>query len=288
MDRRADLRGSLFMVIAMAAFSIEDALVKTLAATLPVHQILLAFGAGGAIVFFGYATLRGERLFTADVVSPPMLIRVAFEITGRLFYVLAIALAPLSSATVILQATPVVVVAAAALVFSEVVGRRRWIGIFIGSLGVVVVVRPGADGFSALSILAVIGMLGFAGRDLASRAAPSSVGTAMLGFYGFLGIVVAGALYAIRESSSFVRPDMTMTGLLLGAVTAGVIAYACLMKAMRTGDVSAVTPFKYTRLVFGVVLGVVVFGEALELSTIVGSGLVLFSGYFILARPSKG
>jgi len=276
------------MVIAMAAFSIEDALVKTLAATLPVHQILLAFGAGGAIVFFGYATLRGERLFTADVVSPPMLIRVAFEITGRLFYVLAIALAPLSSATVILQATPVVVVAAAALVFSEVVGRRRWIGIFIGSLGVVVVVRPGADGFSALSILAVIGMLGFAGRDLASRAAPSSVGTAMLGFYGFLGIVVAGALYAIRESSSFVRPDMTMTGLLLGAVTAGVIAYACLMKAMRTGDVSAVTPFKYTRLVFGVVLGVVVFGEALELSTIVGSGLVLFSGYFILARPSKG
>jgi len=288
MDRRADLRGSLFMVIAMAAFSIEDALVKTLAATLPVHQILLAFGAGGAIVFFGYATLRGERLFTADVVSPPMLIRVAFEITGRLFYVLAIALAPLSSATVILQATPVVVVAAAALVFSEVVGRRRWIGIFIGSLGVVVVVRPGADGFSALSILAVIGMLGFAGRDLASRAAPSSVGTAMLGFYGFLGIVVAGALYAIRESSSFVRPDMTMTGLLLGAVTAGVIAYACLMKAMRTGDVSAVTPFRYTRLVFGVVLGVVVFGEALELSTIVGSGLVLFSGYFILARPSKG
>jgi len=276
------------MVIAMAAFSIEDAFVKTLAATLPVHQILLAFGAGGAIVFFGYATLRGERLFTADVVSPPMLIRVAFEITGRLFYVLAIALAPLSSATVILQATPVVVVAAAALVFSEVVGRRRWIGIFIGSLGVVVVVRPGADGFSALSILAVIGMLGFAGRDLASRAAPSSVGTAMLGFYGFLGIVVAGALYAIRESSSFVRPDMTMTGLLLGAVTAGVIAYACLMKAMRTGDVSAVTPFRYTRLVFGVVLGVVVFGEALELSTIVGSGLVLFSGYFILARPSKG
>tara|TARA_B100001540_G_scaffold298633_1_gene302329 strand:- start:4181 stop:5077 length:897 start_codon:yes stop_codon:yes gene_type:complete len=290
-ERRANLTGSAWMVAAMAAFSIEDVFIKAASASLPVSQLLVIFGAGGALVFACSALLRGERLVSREVASAPMLIRVLFEVLGRLFYVLAIALAPLSVATVILQATPIVVVAGAALVFGEQVGWRRWSAILLGLAGVIIIIRPGTESFSLLSVLALLGMLGFAGRDLASRAAPASLGTSILGLYGFLSIAAAGALYSAWEGATFVYPDGTTWLLLLGAVVVGAAAYAGLMKAMRTGEVSAVTPFRYTRLLFGITCGVVLFDEQLGLPVVAGCGLIVVSGLFILydgARPGQG
>jgi drug/metabolite transporter (DMT)-like permease len=283
-DRKANLLGSIWMIASMAIFAIEDAFVKAASVTLPVGQILIIFGLGGAVVFAVLARLNKEPLFIKDVISPPMRIRVVFEIIGRLFYVLAIAMTPLSSATVILQATPLVVVAGAALVFGEKVGWRRWSAIFIGLVGVIIIIQPGTDSFSMLSVLAIIGMIGFAGRDLASRAAPATLSTSLLGLYGFLSIVIAGVMFAIWQGSSFVSLDIKTFFYLLGAITAGVAAYACLMKAMRTGEVSAVTPFRYTRLLFGITIGVVLFGESLSSTMLLGSGLIVVSGLFIMWR----
>ncbi|MDK8875213.1 DMT family transporter [Paracoccus sp. SSJ] len=285
----ANLVGALWMVVAMAGFTFEDALIKGASSTVPIAQILVTFGAGGALVFAGLARWAGESLFTPEVLSFPMRLRVVFEIAGRLFYVLALALIPLSAATVILQATPVVVVAAAALVFGEPVGWRRWSAILLGMAGVLVIIRPGTDSFSMLSLLAVAGMLGFAGRDLASRAAPATLGTNVLGFYGFLAVALAGVMVSFWSDAPFVLPE-TRAGLFLGgAVLCGVCAYACLMKAMRTGEVSAVTPFRYVRLIFGVALGVILFGERLTTPMLLGSAMIVLSGLFIMWRSaSKG
>ncbi|SDX38452.1 DMT family transporter [Litoreibacter albidus] len=285
--RSANLTGSLLMVTAMAIFAVEDAFVKAAATVLPVGQTMVIFGLGGAAIFAAVALITKERLYTADVISRPMRIRVVFEIFGRLFYVLALALTPLSSATVILQATPLVVVAGAALIFGEQVGWRRWLAIAVGLIGVLVIIRPGADSFSALSILAVIGMLGFAGRDLASRAAPAALSTSILGLYGFLALAFSGGLYAVWQGQAFVAPDPQTCLYLLGAIGAGVAAYACLMKAMRTGEVSAVTPFRYTRLLFGIAIGLAVFGETLTAPMIIGSGLIVLSGLFIMWRGKQ-
>ncbi|OUS05290.1 EamA family transporter [Rhodobacterales bacterium 52_120_T64] len=275
------------MIASMATFAIEDAFVKAATETLPVGQILIIFGFGGALVFACITLLNKEPLFVRGVVSRPMRIRVGFEIIGRLFYVLAISLIPLSAATVILQATPLVVVAGAALVFGEKVGWRRWTAIFVGLVGVVVIIQPGTDSFSMLSILAIIGMIGFAGRDLASRAAPASLSTSILGLYGFLSVIVAGALFSIWQGEAFAQPGIDVSFYLLGAVVAGVAAYSCLMKAMRTGEVSAVTPFRYTRLLFGIAFGVVLFGEKLSFEMIAGSCLIVVSGLFILWRGKQ-
>ncbi|MGB0507665.1 MAG: DMT family transporter [Pikeienuella sp.] len=275
------------MIAAMAVFAIEDAFVKAAAVSLPIAQVLMIFGAGGALIFAAQSALNRKPLYTPAVASRPMRVRVFFEIVGRLFYVLAIALIPLSAATVILQATPLVVVAGAAVIFGENVGWRRWTAILIGMSGVLVIIQPGADSFSALSILAVIGMIGFAGRDLASRAAPASLSTSLLGLYGFLSIILAGAMFAIWEQAAFKIPDTQTTLYLTGSIIAGVTAYSCLMKAMRTGEVSAVTPFRYTRLIFGVALGVMAFNETLTTPMLIGSGLIVCSGLFILWRGKK-
>ncbi|QFT71545.1 DMT family transporter [Ruegeria sp. THAF33] len=283
-DTRSNMIGSLWMVAAMAGFALEDALLKAASAALPIWQVLVLFGAGGSVIFAAVARARGQRLLQPDVLSRPMKIRVLFEVFGRLFYVLAIALTPLSSATVILQATPLVVVAGAALFFGETVGWRRWSAIFVGMIGVVVILQPTGDSFSLLSILAVLGMLGFAGRDLASRAAPATLGTEVLGFYGFLSIIVAGVAYRFWEGAPIAPVGLHTSLHLIGAVLMGVIAYASLMKAMRTGEVSAVTPFRYTRLLFGIGLGVAMFGERLDPNMWIGSALIVASGLYILWR----
>ena len=127
-------------------------------------------------------------------------------------------------------------------------------------------------------------MIGFAGRDLASRAAPASLGTAILGLYGFLSVLIAGVCYAIWAQTPLMGLDIPPALYLTGAILAGVAAYASLMKAMRTGEVSAVTPFRYTRLLFGIALGVFMFGEKLTAPMIVGCALIVLSGLFILWR----
>lgn len=265
----------------MAAFSIEDTFIKTATKQLPVGQVLMLFGVGGAFLF-AYLTRRsGSHLLARQAFSKLMLVRAMCETLGRLFYVLAIALTPLSSATAILQTTPIIVVLGAMAFFGESVDWRRWCAIVFGLLGVVIVLRPAASDFSVLTLLAVIGTLGFAGRDLASRAAPVSLTTWHLGWYGFLTVVVAGALFSLWDGKPFVWPTQANFMGLAVAVGSGVFAYAALMKAMRTGSISAVTPFRYTRLLFGTTLGIVVFGERLDGTLLVGCLVIMGSGLFI-------
>jgi drug/metabolite transporter (DMT)-like permease len=109
----------------------------------------------------------------------------------------------------------------------------------------------------------------------------------MLGLYGFLAIVVAGTLFSAWQGAGFVWPEARAALGLGGAVLAGVTGYSCLMKAMRTGDVSAVTPFRYTRLLFGIALGVAFFGEGLTWAMAFGSALILLSGLFIMWRGKQ-
>ena len=268
----------------MAGFAVEDMFLKAAGAELPPGQVMVAFGAGGALIFALLARSSGQSLAPPAVFDKTMLIRNAFEIVGRLFYTLAFLLTPLSSTTGILQAAPIVVVAGAALFLGEQVGWRRWMAILIGLVGVLVVLQPGAESYSALSILAVIGMLGFAGRDLATRAAPPSQGGWVLGVWGFMMIVVAGGLFTLWDGSPFVSPGPDTLLAMLGGIVFGVAGYAALTKAMRTGDVAAVTPLRYSRLLFGVALGVFVFGETLTPAMIIGSLIVVASGLFIMSR----
>ena len=275
------------MITSMEFFAVEDSLIKFVTSTIPIGQILIMFGLGGALIFLLVAHFKNEKIMLRDMLLLPMYVRALFEIIGRLFYVLAISLIPLSTATVIIQATPIVVVAGAAIIFGEKVGWRRWTAILLGLFGVIVIIQPTAESFSFLSILALIGMIGFAGRDLASRAAPENLSVFILGLHGFIALAFSGLIYTIWDDANFVMIDIDTIGFMVGAVVFGVAAYSCLMKAMRTGEVSAVTPFRYTRLIFGVSLGVCFFNESLNYSTVLGTILIVISGLFILSRNKR-
>ena len=270
-------RGAVFMVLSMAGFAVEDSLLKIAAVSLPPGQVLITFGVLGTMTFAALALMAGEAPLTRAMLGRPMILRSLSEVTGRLFYMLAIALTPLSTASAILQATPLVVMVGAAVLFGESIGPRRWLAVALGFGGVLLILRPGTEGFGALSLLAIMAMLGFAGRDLATRAAPVSLSFRQLGVVGFSMLIVAG-LIVLPFGGPMAAPDGATWAGLLAAAAAGVCAYTFLTVAMRTGEVGAVTPFRYTRLIFAMVAGVAIFGETPDRWTIIGSAVIILAG----------
>ena len=278
-----DLRGSLFMTAAMAAFAVEDALLKTAAASLPPGEVLMIFGALGLALFAVLTRAAGEALLPPALWSRTMALRSVAEVTGRLFFMLALALTPVSTTSAVLQATPLIVIAGAAVLFGERVGARRWLAVAAGLVGVLMILRPGGEGFGPTALLAVVATLGFAGRDLATRAAPPALSWRQLGVAGFAMLIVAG-LVALPFGAAPAWPAPAASGLIALAAVAGVAAYSALTLAMRSGQVAAVTPFRYTRLVFAMIAGMLVFGERPDGWTIAGSVVVVLAGIAALRR----
>ena len=154
--------------------------------------------------------------------------------------------------------------------------------VMLGFFGVLIIIDPSSDGFSFLSILAVLGMLGFAGRDLASRVVPKSLNILALGVHGFMSIALSGIVLTLFCNEPIIWPDSSSWLYLLLGVFLGTIGYAALISAMRIGEVSAITPFRYSRIIFGVAIGMFFFEENITLTATLGCGLVVLSSFVVL------
>ena len=284
--QKENFLGSFLMVVAMATFAVEDSVIKLVSSVLPVGQILFLLGVGGALSFSGLALILRKEIFSYGVFTRPMHFRVISEVTGRVFYSSALALTPLASSTMILQATPLVVVIGAAVLFKEKVSALRWAAVLLGFFGVLIIIDPSSDSFSFLSILAVLGMLGFAGRDLASRVVPKSLNILALGFHGFMSIALSGIVLTLFCNEPIIWPDSSSWLYLLLGVFLGTIGYSALISAMRIGEVSAITPFRYSRIIFGVAIGMFFFGENITLTATLGCGLIVLSSFVVL-HPNR-
>lgn len=282
-----NLRGALWMTLAMLGFAFEDMFIKLLAGGLPTWQILGVLGLGGGAVFGAILLRRGQALFPRAALHRTILLRNLGELIGTVCFVTAIVLIPLSTASAILQATPLVVTLGAALFLGEQVGWRRWSAILVGFAGVMLVVRPGTEGFDARSLFAVAGVLGLAARDVVTRRVSGTVSSFQLSFMGFLMLVPAALILAAVSGAPAVMPDGGQAVLIVGAVLLGTVAYYALVAAMRVGEVSFVTPFRYSRLLFALVIGIGVFGERPDLVTLAGASIIVASGIYTVWRERK-
>ena len=168
-----NLYGSLFMAAAMASFTMNDTITKAVSSELNIGEILVIRGGVAIVLVTALASYRRAlRSFRALLIWPVGL-RVVGEIGGTLTYLAAIAQMPLANASAIFQALPLVITLGAALVFGEPVGWRRWLAIAAGFIGVLVIVRPGSEGFSHAALLALASVGFCAVRDLATRPSPS-------------------------------------------------------------------------------------------------------------------
>lgn len=282
-----NIRGSALMIVAMLGFAFEDMFIKLIAGALPVGEILILLGGGGGIVFAFIARAYGDKLWSRDLLRPVVLIRNAGEVVGTLGFVTAVALTPISSASAILQATPLAVTIGAALFLGETVGWRRWLAIGAGLCGVLLVVRPGLDGFDVNSLFAVQGVIGLAIRDLATRRVPRTITSRQLATYAFLVLVPTGAIVMWFAQTPMVMPEPVNIARLIAAVIVGVAAYYMLVAATRIGQMSLIAPFRYTRLVFALTIGLVVFDENPDALTLLGAAIIVTSGIYTLWREAR-
>ncbi len=281
-----NLRGIALMVAAMGGFALEDMFIKLLSASLPTSQILILLGTGGTLIFATSARARGARLFAPALFTRAMWLRNLGEVSGTVCFVSAITLVPLSTASAILQATPLAVTLGAAVFLGAPVGWRRWSAILVGFAGVLLVVRPGLAGFDPAALLAVASVFGLATRDLCTRVAPPAVSSLTLSAYGFAMATLAGVVL-LPFGSGPVMPDTAAALALLGALCVGVAAYYGITAAMRVGEVAVVTPFRYTRLVFAIGIGMAVFGERPDVLTLMGAAVIIASGLYTILREQR-
>jgi drug/metabolite transporter (DMT)-like permease len=281
-----NIRGIALMVAAMGGFALEDMFIKLVSASLPTSQILIMLGLGGTLVFGVWARARGADLLAPALFTRPMWMRNLGEVSGTVCFVSAITLAPLSTVSAILQATPLAVTLGAALFLGAPVGWRRWSAIVVGFAGVLLVVRPGLAGFDPAALLAVAAVFGLATRDLCTRVAPPAVSSLTLCAYGFAMATLAGVVL-LPFGAGPAMPDPVAALSLACALVVGVLAYYAITAAMRVGEVAVVTPFRYARLIFAIILGMAVFGERPDALTLLGAAIIIASGLYTLVREQR-
>ena len=190
-----NLRGILLVIVAMAAFTVEDMFIKTLSSAIPVGQILMMLGIGSATIFALLSRRGGQRLFAPAAWRPVFFLR-------------------------------------------------------------------------ALCV------------DVA-------VSSTVVSFQGFAVLVPAGALLLVFTPGTVQPLDTAQAAMIAGGMVFGAIGYYGIVSAMRLGDASAITPFRYTRLLFSLIVGVVVFRETPDGLTLLGAGLIMATGLYTFLRERR-
>jgi drug/metabolite transporter (DMT)-like permease len=275
------------MVASMACFAVEDALIKQLGGRLPAAQIIWVIGLGGALVLAFQMRRAGEALWIPAMNARGIWVRTGFEVFGTLFFVSALVTIPLSTASAVIQATPLVVAMGAALFLGAQVGWRRWVAISIGFGGVLLILRPGSDSFDPGTLLAIAGMCGLAGRDLATRRLPKTLSSARLSAVAFAALVPGGLILQMLQGLPIIVPDGRDAMILLLCIVIGLAGYLAIVGATRQGDLAVVSSFRYSRMVFALGLAVIFFKERPDFMTLLGIGVIIAAGLYTIVREAR-
>lgn len=282
-----NLHGILLVIASMAAFTLEDMFIKQMAGSLPVGEILICLGLGCGLIFAVMAKLQGNALFAPRAWRLKPVLRAGTEAVSAMGFASALALVDISTVAAVFQATPLVITMGAALFLGEDVGWRRWLAICTGFAGVLLIIRPGLDGFEPAALLVIVAVLGVAARDLMTRVMDSAVPSSVVSFQAYLSLVLAGGLLLAFTPGEARMLEGGEYGMMLGGIVFGVMGYYGIVVAMRIGDASAVTPFRYTRLLFSILVGVIVFGERPDTLTLAGASLIIGSGLYTFVREQR-
>ncbi|KKN75733.1 hypothetical protein LCGC14_0377310 [marine sediment metagenome] len=279
-------KGIAFVTLSMAAFTFEDMFIKLLLIRLPVGQLLCMFGLGTASLFAAIMWSRGIRFDEPGAWGKFPLLRALCEAGAALTFYLALSKIDLTLLAAVYQAVPLVIVLGASIFLGEQVGWRRWLAVLLGLLGVMLITRSGFAGFDPNSLWAVLSVLLVAARDLATRRIQEALPSTLISFQGFAVLIPTGLLWHFSTGEILVPISSSFLILTLGGVVFGALGYYCIVRGMRLGEASAVAPFRYSRILFAILVGAIVFGERVDTITLVGIGLIVSAGIYSFWREA--
>lgn len=281
-----NLKGAGFMLLAMAAFTIGDSLMKQVSQMMPLYQAVALRGLMTLPLLLLVGKVSGGLHFDRLWRERRLIgLRTFAEVLSTVTFFLGLVALPLAIVTAILQATPLAVTAAAALFLGEKVGLPRLLAICAGFCGVLLIIRPGSDGFGLPTVFVLISVCFVVLRDLSTRRLPKDIPSASVAFLAASGVLLVSLAIASREPWDAVPAEAIP--LLLGAGCALVTGYISVIRSMRTGDVSFVTPFRYSALLWALLLSWLISGYFPDGLTLFGAAVVVASGIFTLWREGR-
>jgi drug/metabolite transporter (DMT)-like permease len=276
-------RGAIYMSISQAAFVLNDTAMKFVTQTLPLFQSIALRGvlALAGLLVLG-AALGHLRFRVAKGDGWAIGIRSLAEIGATILFLAALMHMPLANLSAIMQALPLAVTLAAAVVFREAIGWRRMVAILIGFAGVVIIIRPGSDGFDIWSIMGLGSVVCVVVRDLATRRLSSAIPSVTVAIWAAAAVTAMGLVMTTIEGW---QPVTSAQSAMIGAAGLALLfGYLFAVMVMRVGEIGFVAPFRYSALIWAILLGWLVFDALPDTLTLVGAGLVVATGLFTLLR----
>ena len=278
-----NLKSIVLMIIAMGCLTMTDMLIKIACRTLPIGQVMIIYGVGALLVFWGLLSIRGESIRLSPLTNPAVIWRNVGDLIAINGMFLSLVYVPLSTIGAVIQAVPLLVTAAAAIFLGEQVGLRRVSAIFVGFFGTLLIIQPGAINSDITLTFVLVAAVGMALRDIATKLIGESLSTLLLSFYSCFLFICSGSILLIIKGVPSV-PDLGNIATLLAMIVAGCLGFFFMTEAVRLGDMSVVIPFRYTRLLFSLAAGILILGEQINAMMIIGSTLIIFSGLYIWRR----
>ncbi len=284
-DFRDNARGILAMLACCLAFILNDTMVKSVGETLPLGQIIalrgvIALAAIGFLTWRAGLFARGATLYAA-----PIGWRTLGEVGSTALYLAALMHIPIANISTIAQAVPLVLTAIGAFFLGERVGWRRWSAVCIGFVGILVIVRPGAEGFNGWSLVALASVFAVALRDIATRFVPRSTPTLYVTFVTTVGVFLVGVAMSLFETWKPIGLDEAL--LLVGAAVTVLLGQAFSVIAMRSGDLSVSAPFRYSFIPYAIVLGWLVWGDVPDALDMLGIAIIVATGVYTFLRERR-
>jgi len=281
----ANRRGILCMVGAMGCFVTNDALVKFASQSMPSAQLIFIRGFMSVLLVLTVAHALGATARLREATRGWVAGRALVDATATMLYLGSLFHLPIANATAINLAAPLFMTMFAALFMAERVRGARWLAVGAGFLGVLLVIQPRAQGFNSWALVCLLGTLFHAARDLMTRRIHAGIPSILITLATAVAVtVVSGVGSLLQGWQPFGLFEFGLLGLASVFLTGG---YYFIISSMRHGEMTLVAPFRYSGLLFALVLGYGVWGEVPNALAWFGIALLIASGLYVLVSEKR-
>jgi drug/metabolite transporter (DMT)-like permease len=280
-----NLRGIAAMVAATALFTLGDASMKLVSATLPTGETIFVRSFSTALILTVAALATGAILSLRRALVSIMAWRSAGDVGSSLFFQSALARMPFADIMGVLQLMPLSLTAASAVFLGERVGWRRWTAVAVGFCGALLVIKPGSSAFNPWAILALLSVFSATLRDVATRRLDPTLSPLVILMISQLVVAFGGLGCAVFQAWSV--PTLYDFMQLLIASVFSLLGHLCVIHSLRSGEISTVAPFRYTGMVWAVVFGLVLWNELPDACSFTGILILMSAGLYAFYREQK-
>ncbi len=273
------------MMGAMGCFVTNDALVKFASQSMPSAQLIFIRGFMSVLLVLAVAHALGATPRLREAARGWVAVRALVDAIATMLYLGSLFHLPIGNATAINLAAPLFMTLFAALFMGERVRGARWLAVGLGFLGVLLVIQPRAEGFNTWALVCLLGTLFHAARDLMTRRIHAGIPSILITLATAVAVtVVSGVGSLLQGWRPFGLFEFGLLALASVFLTGG---YYFIINSMRHGEMTLVAPFRYSGLLFALVLGYGIWGEVPNALAWFGIALLIGSGLYVLVSEKR-